>query len=49
MVNRVRQGGQRGLDCYSDSVWIIMFRSVMNREKIPDDVREIILSKGHLP
>ena len=49
MVNRVRQKGQRGLDCYSDSPWCVMFRCVMNREKIPDDVKEIILSKGHLP
>ena len=49
MVNRVRQKGQKGLECYSTSVWSVMFRCIMNREKIPDDVREIILSKGHLP
>jgi hypothetical protein len=49
MVNRVRQRGQKGIDCYSNSVWSVMFRCIMNREKVPDDVREIILSKGHLP
>lgn len=49
MVNRVRQKGEKGLDCYKHSFWIIMFQSVMNREQIPADVREMILSKGHLP
>lgn len=49
IVNRVRQKGQKGLDCYSDSFWSIMFQCIMKREAIPADIREIILSKGHLP
>jgi len=49
LVSRVRQNGQKGLDCYRHSFWIIMFECIMKRETIPADVREMILSKGHLP
>jgi len=49
LVNKVRQHRQKGIDCYRFTPWETMFKCIMNRERIPDNVKEMILSKGHLP
>lgn len=49
LVNKVRQNGKKGIDCYEASGFGIMFRCIEKRERVPDNVRESILSRAHLP
>jgi len=49
LLKKIRQRGMKGLDCYMFSPWQIMFQNIIQRKRIPDDIRELILSRAHLP
>jgi hypothetical protein len=49
LLKKVRKGKLVGLDTYEGSPWYTMFKCVLERRRIPDKLKEIILSRAHLP
>ena len=49
LLKKVRKDGTVGLDTYIGSPWYAMFKCILERRRIPDKLKEIILSRAHLP
>jgi hypothetical protein len=49
LLKKVRKDGKVGIDTYIGSPWYTMFQCVLQRRRIPDKLREFILSRAHLP
>jgi hypothetical protein len=49
LLKKVRKNGQVGLVTYTGSPWYKMFQCVLERRRIPDILKEMILSRAHLP
>jgi len=49
LLKKVRKDGKVGLDTYFGSPWYTMFKCILERRRIPDKLKEIILSRAHLP
>lgn len=49
LLKKVRKNGKIGLDTYFGSPWYTMFKCVLERRRIPDKLKEMILSRAHLP
>jgi len=49
LLKKVRKGKIVGLDTYEGSPWYTMFKCVLERRCIPDKLKEMILSRAHLP
>jgi hypothetical protein len=49
LLKKVRKNGQVGLVTYTGSPWHKMFQSILERKRIPDVLKEMILSRAHLP
>lgn len=49
LLKKVRKDKKVGLETYFGTPWYIMFKCVMERRRIPDKLKEIILSRAHLP
>jgi hypothetical protein len=49
LLKKVRKNKMVGLKTYDGSPWYIMFKCVLERRRIPDKLKEIILSRAHLP
>jgi hypothetical protein len=49
LLKKVRKDGKIGLDTYFGSPWYTMFKCVLERRRIPDKLKEMILSRAHLP
>jgi len=49
LLKKIRKNGVVGVDTYEGSPWCKMFHCVLERKKIPDKLREFILSRAHLP
>lgn len=48
LLKKVRKNGVVGLKTYNGP-WYIMFKCILERRKIPDKLKESILSRAHLP
>ena len=49
LLKKVRKNGKVGLDTYVGTPWYTMFKCVIERRRIPDKLKEFILSRDHLP
>lgn len=49
LLKKVRKGGLVGLETYSGTPWYKMFQCILERKRIPDVLKEMILSRAHLP
>jgi len=49
LLKKIKKNGLVGLKTYSGSPWYMMFKCIMERRKIPDKLKESILSRAHLP
>jgi len=49
LLKKVRKNGKVGLETYYGSPWGAMFKYVLERRRIPDKLKEMILSRAHLP
>lgn len=49
LLKKVRKNGVVGLETYNGSPWYIMFKCILERRKIPDKLKESIMSRAHLP
>jgi len=48
LLKKIKKNGKTGLDTY-EGPWYIMFKGILERRKIPDKLKECILSRAHLP
>jgi hypothetical protein len=49
MLKKIKSRGIVGIDTYKDTPWYTMFQCIMERKRIPDKLKEYILSRAHLP
>jgi len=49
LLKKVKKNGMVGLETYSGSPWYVMFKCILERRRIPDKLKEMILSRAHLP
>lgn len=49
LLKKIRRNGLVGIDTYSETPWYYMFKCILERKRIPDKLKEIILSRAHLP
>jgi hypothetical protein len=49
LLKKVRKNKMVGLKTYDGSPWYTMFKCVLERKRIPDKLKEMILSRAHLP
>ena len=49
LLKKVRKDRKVGLETYAGTPWYIMFKCVLERRRIPDKLKEMILSRAHLP
>jgi hypothetical protein len=49
LLKKIKKNGLTGLETYNGTPWYVMFKSVLERNKIPDKLKEFILSRAHLP
>jgi len=49
LLKKVRKDRKVGLETYTGTPWYTMFKCVIERRRIPDTLKEIILSRAHLP
>jgi len=49
LLKKIKSGGLVGLNTFSGSPWYAMFKCVLERRRMPDILKEMILSRAHLP
>jgi len=49
LLKKVRKDRKVGLETYTGSPWHAMFKCILERRRIPDKLKEMILSRAHLP
>lgn len=49
LLKKVRTKGKVGNDIYRGTPWYSMFKCILERRRIPDKLKEMILSRAHLP
>jgi hypothetical protein len=49
LLKKVKKNGLVGIDTYNGTPWYTMFKCILERRRIPDKLKEIILSRAHLP
>jgi hypothetical protein len=49
LLKKVRKAGKIGLDTYCGTPWGAMFKCILERRRIPDKLKELIMSRAHLP
>jgi hypothetical protein len=49
LLQKIRANGVVGLNTFTGSPWYSMFKCLLERRRIPDSLREMILSRAHLP
>jgi hypothetical protein len=49
LLKKVRKNGIVGLETYNGTPWYTMFKCILERRRIPDKLKEMILSRAHLP
>lgn len=49
LLKKIRRGSVVGMDTYIGTPWYYMFKCILGRTRIPDKLRECILSRAHLP
>ena len=48
LLKKIRKNGVVGLETYNGP-WYVMFKCILERRRIPDKLKESILSRAHLP
>ena len=49
LLKKVRKNGKVGLETYTGTPWYVMFQCILERKQIPEKLKELILSRAHLP
>jgi hypothetical protein len=49
LLKKVKKNGATGLMTYNGTPWYTMFKCILERRRIPDKLKELILSRAHLP